>query len=97
MILTEPLALTVFRMDLLEALGIAASLFTAALDLRPVDRCVELSVAVLLASLSGLGTAGELGFMIAVVGDLQKNSQVLLIVMLCSTTDGGLTLGDSLT
>ena len=65
--------------------------------LRPVDRCAAPSVAVLLASLSGLDMAGEVPFMIACVVDFEKVSQVLLIAMLCSTTDGGLTLGDSVT
>ena len=84
-------------MDLLVALRIAASPFTAALDLRPVDRCVGLSVTVLLASLSGLGTAGELDFMIAVVCVVTKDSKASLIAMLCSTSDGGLTLGGTVT
>ena len=92
---TGTLAVLVLRTALL-ALGGAASTCTVDLDLRPVDRCEELSLAVLLASLNGLVMAGELSFMIAGV-DLKKVSQLWLIAMLCSTTDGGLTRGVSVT
>ena len=84
------------RSDLLATGGAASACAVDFMDLRPVDRCTEPSLVVLLASLSGLVTVFELSFIIVFV-DLKKVSQPLLIVMLCSTTDGGLTRGDSVT
>ena len=87
------LAMLVLRKDLF---GGAASTGPVDLDLRPVDRCAEPSLVVLLASLSGLVTVLELLFIIVCV-DLKKISWPLLIAMLCSTTDSGLTRGVSVT
>ena len=94
---TEPLVVLTFLVVLLEALGSSGIACPVDFVLRPVDRCAEPSVAVLLASLSGLDMAGEVPFMIAGVDGFEKVSQLLLMAVLCSTTDGGQTLGDSLT